>query len=71
MGTGVAQSERLFLAVASDDERNLKQRSFVELIALDLIGGQGAIPETRKHERVGHLALRRVEIWHGVEIADC
>ena len=65
VGTGVAQREGTARAVASDDERNLKQHGFVELVAMDAVGGQGAIPETGEHERVGRLALRRVEFGHG------
>jgi hypothetical protein len=64
------QGEGMASAVASDDEWNLEQRGCVELIALDAIGGQGAIPETGEHERVGRLALKRVEFGHGVGIAD-
>jgi hypothetical protein len=65
VGTGVAQGEGLSLAIASDDEWNLQQHSFVELITMDVIRGQGAIPETRQHKRVRRLALGRVEFGHG------
>jgi hypothetical protein len=71
MRTGVAQGEGLVLAVASDNEWNFEQRGLAELVAMDVIGRQSAIPETRQHERVGRLALGRVEFGHGVEIADC
>jgi len=70
VGTGVMQGEGMAGAVASDDEWHLKQRGFVELIATDVIGGQGAIPEAGEHERVGRLALKRVEFGHGARIAD-
>ena len=70
MGAGVAQGEGLSEAVAADDERNLEQRGFVELVAMHAIGGQGAIPEAGEHERVGGLALREVEVGHG-ENVDC
>jgi hypothetical protein len=36
-----------------------------------VIGGQSAIPEAGEHERIGRLALGRVEFGHGVRIADC
>ena len=63
--TGVAQGEGMARAVASDDERNLQQHGFVELVAVDAIRGQGTIPEAGEHERVGRLALGRVEFGHG------
>jgi len=62
--TGVAQGERTAGTVASYDEWYLKQHGLVELIAVNLAGGQGAIPEARKHERVSRLPLRRVEFGH-------
>jgi len=34
-------------------------------VAMNAIGGQGAIPEAGEHERVGCLALREVEVGHG------
>ncbi len=37
---GVAQGEGLANAVAADDERNLEQRRFIKLVAVDAIGGQ-------------------------------
>ena len=51
-------------AVAADDEGDLKQRRFMKLVAMNAVGGEGAIPEAGEHERVGGLALR-VEIGHG------
>jgi len=71
VGTGIAQGKGMAHAVASDHERNLKQHGFVKLIAVDVIGGQSAIPEAGEHERIGRLALGRVEFGHGVRIADC
>jgi hypothetical protein len=65
---GVAQGERLSEAVASNDEGDFEQRRFVKLIAMDAIGGQGAIPEAGEHERVGGLALREVEVGHGEKV---
>ena len=60
MGARVAQGEGLSLAVAADDERDLEQCRFVQLIRVDSIGGQGAIPEAGEHERISRLALREV-----------
>jgi hypothetical protein len=57
-------------AVAAYDKRNLKQSRLVELVAVDLVGGQGPVPEASEHERIGRLALKRVGFGHG-EIADC
>jgi len=37
----------------------------VELVAVDAVGGQGAIPETGEHQRVGSLALGEIEVGHG------
>jgi len=68
MGAGVAQSERLALGVAAQDQRDFEERGLVKLIAMDTVGRQGAIPESGEHLRVGGLALRRVEVGHG-EIA--
>ena len=67
MRAGVAQGEGLALAVAADDQRNFEQRGFVQLVAMDAIGGQGAIPEAGEHQRVGGLALREVEVGHGCD----
>ena len=69
MGTGVAQREGMAGAVASNNEWDLKQRGFVKLIAMDPVGGQSAVPEAGEHERIGRLALGRVEFGHG-EIVD-
>ena len=66
--TGIAQREGMAYAVASDDKRDLEQHGFAELVAVDAIGGQGPIPEASEHERVGRLALRRIEFGHGVEL---
>src|ERR1700733_8919663 len=68
--TSVAQGEGLSLPVAPDNEWNLEQQGFTELVAMHAISGQSAIPEARKHERVGGLALRRVELGHGREITN-
>ena len=65
MRAGVAQGERLSLAIASDDERNFQQRRLVKLIAMNAIGGQRAIPEAGEHQSIGGLALREVEFGHG------
>jgi hypothetical protein len=45
-------------AVATDYERNFEERGLMKLVANDTIGGQGAIPEAKEHERIGRLALR-------------
>ncbi len=71
VGTGVPQGKRMTNAIAPYDERNLEQHGLVELVAMDAIGGQGAVPEAGEHQRIGRLALRRVEFGHGVGIADC
>ena len=71
MRARVAQCERLSHAVAAEDQRDLQQRRLMQLIAMDAIGGQSAIPEAGEHERVGRLALREVEFGHGgLSIAD-
>jgi hypothetical protein len=56
-------------AIAPHNEWNLQQRGFVKLITVDSVGWQGTIPEAGKHQRIGRLALRRVEFGHG-EIVD-
>ena len=69
VGAGVPQGKGTTVPIASYDERNLKQRRFLELVTVDTIGGQGPIPEAGEHERIGRLALRRVGFGHD-EIAD-
>ena len=64
---GVAQREGTTLAIAPNDQRNFKERGLMKLVAHDAIGGQGAIPEAREHERIGRLALRKIEFGHGAE----
>jgi len=64
MGAGVAQGERMSLAIAADDKRDFEQRRFVQLIAVDAISGQGTIPEAGEHEGIGRLALWEVEFGH-------
>lgn len=61
---GVAQGKGMADPIASDNQRNLEQRRFVQLIAVDAVGGQSSIPEAGQHERIGRLALRRVEVGH-------
>jgi hypothetical protein len=70
MRAGIAQGEGLAQAVTADDERNLQQSCLVQLVAMNPIGGQGAIPEAGQHERVGRLALWEIEFGHG-GIFDC
>ena len=65
MRAGVAEGEGMTKAVAAKDEWDFEQRGFIELIAVNAIGGQGAIPEAGEHERVGRLAVREVEVGHG------
>jgi hypothetical protein len=62
---GIAEGEGLSGAVAADYQGDLEQRRFVQLIAMNAIGGQRAIPEVGEHQRVGGLALREVEVGHG------
>jgi len=50
VGTSITQRERTAGTIASDDQWNLQQHSLVELVAMDAIGGQGAIPEAGEHE---------------------
>ncbi len=38
----------------------------MELVAVNTIGGQRAIPEAGEHQGVGGLALREIEFGHGV-----
>jgi len=64
--TSVAQGEGMADPIASHNQRNFKQGGFVELIAVDAVGRQSPIPEAGEHERIGRLALRRVEVGHGV-----
>ena len=68
VGTGVPQGEGTTRAVASYDERNLKQHCLVELVAVDAITRQGPIPEAGEHKRIGRLALRKVAFGHGVRL---
>src|SRR5580693_5818134 len=70
VGTGIPQGERTPRTVASDDQRNLKEHDFVQLMGMDAVGGQGPIPEAGEHERVGRLALRKIEFGHGWRLAD-
>lgn len=69
MRARVAESEWLSLPVSADDQRDLEQRGFVELIAMHAIGGQSAVPETCEHQGIGGLALWEVEFRHG-QIVD-
>jgi len=62
---GVAEGEGMVLAIASDDKGNLEKRGFVELVAMNSIGGQRAVPEAGEHQGVGGLALREIEFGHG------
>ena len=65
MGAGIAEGEWLSLTISADDKRDFEERRLMELVAVHAISGQGAIPETREHERVGGLALWEVEFGHG------
>ena len=71
MRAGIAQGEGMSLTIAADDERNLEQHGFMQLVAMDAVGGQGTIPEAGEHQRVGGLALREIEFGHGSLIVDC
>jgi hypothetical protein len=63
--TGIAQGKGTAGAVASDYKRKLQQHGLVELVAMDMIGRQGAVPEGGEHEGIGRVALGRVEFGHG------
>ena len=72
MRAGVAQGEGMSSAIAADDEREFQQRCFRQMIAMNSIGGEGAVPEAGEHLRVGGLALREVEFGHGgLSIDEC
>ncbi len=64
MGTGVAQGEGMSLAIAADDERDLKQSRLMELVAVNAVGRQGTIPETCQHQGIGGLSLGKIEFGH-------
>ena len=64
MRTGIAHRERMSGTIAANDERNLQQGGFVELISMHLIGWQRAIPEASQHECVSGLALWEIEFGH-------
>lgn len=64
MRASIAEREWMILAITSNDERNFQQRRFMELIAVNSIRGQRAIPKTSKHQRVGRVALRQIEFGH-------
>ena len=70
MWTGIAHDEGAAFAVSANDQRKLQQHRFVQLISVHMIGGQRAIPETGEHERVGRLALRKIEFGHWGRIVD-
>jgi len=65
MRASVAKSEGFSLHVTTDDERDLEQHGFVQLIAVNTVGAQSAVPEAGEHERIGRLALREIEFGHG------
>ena len=74
MRAGIAKCERMIFAITSNDERNFEQRSFAELTAVNSIRRQRAIPKASKHQRVGGLALGKIEFGHGEvssQISDC
>ena len=64
MGAGVTQSEGLSEAIASDNQGDLQEGRLVQLVAMDVIGGESAIPEAGEHERVWDLALRQFLFRH-------
>ena len=51
--------------VAADNQWDFEKGRLVELVAMDLIGGQRTIPEAGEHLRVGGLAQRKIEFGHG------
>jgi hypothetical protein len=73
VGTGVAERKGTADSIASYHQWDLEQQRLVQLMAMNAIGGQGAIPEAGEHERIGRLALGRVEFGHecGRLIFDC
>jgi L,D-peptidoglycan transpeptidase YkuD (ErfK/YbiS/YcfS/YnhG family) len=64
VGAGVTQSKGTAFAIAAYYERNLQQHRFMKLVAVRAVGRQGAIPKAREHERIGRLALGKVEFRH-------
>jgi hypothetical protein len=64
VGAGIAQSKGTAFAIAAYYERNLQQHRFMKLVAVRAVGRQGAIPKAREHERIGRLALGKVEFRH-------
>ena len=64
MRAGIAQRKGLSGAVPSNHQRNFEQRCLVQLIPMNLIAGQSAVPEAGEHERVGGLALGKIEFGH-------
>jgi hypothetical protein len=62
MGAGVAQSEGLAVAIASDDQRLFEQRRLRKLRSMDLTCRERAVPETEEHERVGCLPPQRAKV---------
>jgi hypothetical protein len=50
VGTSITQGERTAGAIASDEEWDFQQHRLVELVAMNAVGGQGAIPEAGEHE---------------------
>lgn len=64
MRAGVAERERLSVAVAADDERDFEQRSFAQMIAMNAIGRKRAVPEAGQQKRVCGLALWEIEFGH-------
>jgi hypothetical protein len=62
--TSVPHCEGPTRSVAPDYQRDLQQHCFMQLIALNPVRRQGAIPEAGEHLGVGCLALRGIEFGH-------
>ena len=62
---GILQSKREALRITSQNERDLEEHGFCQVILADAIAGQCAIPEAGEHQRVRGLALGRI-VEHGL-----
>ena len=55
------QGEDSLLRVSSENQRGFEQHRFLQAIAHHLCARQGPVPESKKHEGVGYLTLRRID----------
>src|SRR5215472_6371870 len=65
MRAGVLKSEGPALRIASQDQRDFEQHSFLHPVAAYAVRRQRAVPEAGKHERIGSLPLRGF-VEHGM-----